>query len=648
MVSVLCVIAICLVAALTMGTSASLNVGVLLRTENTQVASLLADSAIQEGIARLMKTPTWGSAPTDGIAYAGPVTDSSVNLTFNPSAGVPYSVNNQTGSAGQGWVGSKLLFNRTVPSKRVHLVAVGRCRNAVRTREAIVYVPDYTVSLGSTGKVHLSNSLVGSLKSVDDLAQVDTNPELLGPGDLATNSNLADSVTLEVNSRVTGNLQSRGDVSLQTGSTVGGEVRKFYSDTELPHFDFDQYDPARTDPDDPQYGAPLAYQTLQPGLHGSQNLTGVVRCPGTVTINGDLNLDNCLLYVTNGLNVVGGIRGTGAVIVKGNTKVEGGASVTSTDNVSLLSRGDVQLLGTQANPYYFQGLVYTKGNFTANYFTVVGGFVADGTDASGNPVPGNGNVDLHGSRFFHAGMATHSDFYVPYQQTLQLASLINDPRDQAVPVNDGNKFFYGLTPVAPGLDADDPTHYDTPVKAGQYPNGEWKWWNPALLEISRSGTEFVYKLTYTKDGQRLVNGVAVPPGQPDPPPVSKAQVINLLDAVHSGIEGYHDGLDAHGDPYDPEPAQVRLTNFYDADGNVVGQGADPGFLGLNVGDPNPLVGLRKETGAYLRKAYELKLDMWAKKNLIPSSGGSQVNFSFDPNRFLKQNDKIRLSAVIEY
>ena len=630
-----CVISIALVAALTIASSASLNAGMLQQTENAQTASLLADSAIQQGVAELMKAPTWGNnAATDKIEYDGPVERSHVLLTFDKAAGVPYSTNNQAGTSPQGWPASRVLSHRTVPEQRVHLVAVGQCRNVTRTREALVYVPNYTVSLASTGKVHLTNSVVGALKSVADLASVDSNPDLLGPGDLATNSNLSDSVVLEQTSRITGNLQSRGDVTLESGSSVGGEVRRFYSNTELPHFDFDEYDPARPDPDSGGQ-APLHYEVCNPGIHGNENLVGLVRCDGALSINGDLQLDNCLLYVTGNLSVTGGVRGSGAVIVKGNTVVAGGSTLTSDDNIALLSRGDISLLGSAGNPYMFQGLVYTRGNFMARYFTVVGGFVADGA------VPGTGNVDLHGTKVYRAPMANHVDLYVPYQQALQFASVINEPAQDQIPVGDGNKFNYGRTPVTPNAPNTDPypdptNLYDTPALAAVYPNpgGDWDWWNPAFLQISRERVggqeQFVYRLIF--------NGLT------EGPFTTRQDLIDRIDQLHAQkCQAYHDGLDANGDPY---PLEGPLVVPRDLGGGVIVP--DPGFLELKIGDPNPLAGLQKDTSPYIKKAYDLKLAIWEKRNQIGVRGGSPVNFSFDPNRFLKENDKIRISVSQEY
>lgn len=639
MAGILIIISVALLAALTIGSAASFNVGMLHQSENARTASLLAESAIQQAVAELMRDPLWGRNPaTDRIAYAGSVEGSEVSLTFDSGAGRPYSTNNASSGPVDGWSRSRLLSGARVPSERVHLVAVARCRNVQRTREAVVHVPSFTVSLASTGRVNLSNSLVGSLKSPADLAGLSSDPELLGPGDLATNSDDSRSVTLSNGSRVSGNVQSRGEVTVESGSSVGGEVRRGYSAADIPIIDLNEYDPARPDPAHPDRGSPLIVRPLSPGMHGHETIVGMTRCSGSTTINGDLTMDNGILYVDGNLRVEGGIRGRGAVVVTGQTRVRGGATLASDDNVALLSRGDILLEGNAGNDYLFQGLVYTQGNFTARFFTVVGSFIAAST------VPGNGNVDLHGSRIFHSPVANQVEVYLPFQQSLQFASIINDPAVHNIPLDGENVFSYGLSPVShAGITPPpvSPDHYNTPARGASFgnPAGGWDWWNPMALEIRRQGSQYVYEVQFNQEGNPTT--LVFP---------SRTELINFIDSHHaSRCAAYHDGLDWQGDPYPVEgPLVVQGTH-----------GPDPGFLqmwdaGLNdyrnlrVGDPNPLVGLRKETSPYLRRAWNLKLEEWERKNRIVARSAEVANFSLDPNRFLKLRDKVRLAATLEY
>jgi len=605
LVGAICLIAIALLAVLTVGTSSSMNVQMLLKSENAQTASLLADSAVQQALAELMKDPTWGNTSSTKIEYAGPVDHSDVRLTFNKTLGVPYCSKNDSDNPIAAWPGSKLLRDAKVPGKRVHLVAVAHCRNVQRVREAVVFVPDFTISLGATNKVHLLDSLVGALDSTEgvDLETISQHPEKLKPGDLATNSMDSQAAVLESGSRVTGNLQARGGVNVLDSSTVGGEVRSFHSEAELPHFDFAVYDP--------QAGGALNYNVMPSGILGDQQLTGVVRCDGpAVTINGDLALDNCLLYVDGNLKVTGSVKGSGAVVVTGAATVEGGSGLTSADSVALLAKGDLSLSSTTTQKYTFQGLVYTRGNFKAKNFTVVGGFVADGL------TPDKGKIDMEGCLAIRVPVFTRVNFYYPDQLALQVAST-NPPIDTTLNLPDGQKIHYGMNPARPsnypnqpeiwtGVDgsvltdpADRPGSYSqtgTPHAAATYDNpagGDWgsnPWWNPALLQIRRArvngADQFVYDLIYTEGGVQ-----------------QKSTFLTRDEAVQAVCH--------------------------------LGQTKTPGYY-------NGGTGFAAHVAFYTANFAE-----WEQQNLLVA-GDPDANFTFDPNRFLKETDKLRISAWVEY
>ncbi len=612
----LCAISISLIAVLTVATASSVNQQILQRNENTQAASDLADSAIQQAIAEIAKLPSWGTnRTTDQIQFNGPVEGSSVLVTFNDKLGVPYGTSNQLGSTPlAGWVDARLLPEHKVPDKRIHVVAVAKCRNVTRTKEALIYVPNYALSLAATGKVHLTNSIVGSLKDPGDLDKVGSQPELLGPGDLATNCNLSDSVILESNSRVSGDLQSQGDVALKTGSSVGGEVRRFYSTTPMPAFPFDDYDPKKDDA--------LDFRSLASGTYPAQKMTGLVRCDGATTINGDLDLDNCLLFSVGDLKILGSLRGSGAVIVKGKTEIHGGGNLASQDNVAVLSRGDVSLLGSTGADYRFQGLIYTNGNFVANRFTVLGGFVADGG-------PGNGNVDLHDSKIYWNSSALDLNFFHAVQLVIQLPSDGNTPRPTVLPIEstitnpeNRNVITFGESPVDPGMsdgpDAATLDSFKTPQGSSNVyspPVTEWKWWAPVTIEIQKEVVtagqppQFVYYLKY-KDAAPVRTLTREAMGQA------------IADLCAAKAPAYCDGINQGADDA-PCPSEIV-----------------PGYEALGP--------LQHETKAYKRAIYANMLKEWENKNLLKSTNGGSANFSFDPNRFIKESEKIRLSAIIEY
>lgn len=622
LVGAVCLIAVALLAVLTVGTSSTMNVQMLLKSENAQTASLLADSAIQQALAELMKDPTWGTSQSTTIQYAGPVERSDVRLTFNQTLGVPYCSRNDSESAASAWPASKLLRDGKVPGKRVHLVAVAHCQNVQRVREAVVYVPSFTLSLGATGKIRLIDSIVGSLDTAEgvDLDAIAANPEKLQPGDLGTNSTDPQAAVLESNSRVVGNLQAAGGANVLPGSSVDGEVRAYHDATELPHFEFASYDPAN--------GGALNYNSVAPGVQGDQDLSGVVRCDGpSLNINGDLKLDNCLFFVDGSLTVTGSVRGSGAVVVTGSTTVNGGSALTSADSVALLSKGDLNLVSNSATKYTFQGLAYTRGNFRAKNFTVVGGFVADGLSATQG-----GGIEMEGCLAIRVPFLSNLDMYYPIQTVIQVASTANPPYQRDIPLKVGpggevlQKVTIGMSPARPanypnlpevwlGGDgerlgpADRPPSYaaiGTPAAAATFNNGNpgWggnPWWNPALVQIRRikvNGAEqFVYDLIYKENNTQIVRTFANP-------------TTAAMDAATAIAE----------------LGRARAPAYFTADPNPAND--DPG----NV----------RHISAYLSL-----LDEWKGKNMLPFGDGNS-NISFDPNRFLKDQEKLRLSAWVEY
>ncbi|MEW6277064.1 MAG: hypothetical protein AB1758_00475 [Candidatus Eremiobacterota bacterium] len=591
--AVLSIVSIALLAAFTVAATSSINLQVAQKVENSQMASHLAESALQEAIARLMGLSNWQG----DVSLAGPVPGSTGRLTFNRGLGLPFSTNNQDGTRPNGWNRSRLLpAGGTVPAERAHLVAVGRCQNEVRTVEALVHVPNFTVSVASTGRVLLSNSLVASLKNPQDFALIDSNPGLLGPGDLATNDSSAGAITLDRGSYVTGNVQTCGTVSLLNGSRVGGEVRSPFTPADLPAFNLDEYDPAA--------GDVLNYQELPSDPVGDQSLVGLVRCSGNTRIQGDLRLDNALLFVDGDLEVEGGLVGTGAVLVKRDTVVRGGVNLTSDDSIALITEGDVTLDGDRPDRYEFHGLIYTRGNFSARNFTVLGAFIANGSG------PGKGNITMRDSKAYFTNAGTDIAIFFPRQLVLQIASS-NIPDRTDTQISDFNTKVHGKFPGTrdnPG----NPIPWRNPKDGAEHENGRedwglpdgdddpWHWYDTVLLEIREENDRFVFEIRYQTAGSPQVverfNDVA--------------SVTNrLVDLCATMCPAYNDGVS-------PDP---------DGDGEIA----------------NP-----RETSEYRRNVFYPQL--WAQFLDQPADQSVKANFWFDPNRFLKDQDKLRIAGWMEY
>lgn len=584
------VISLALIAAFSLAATSSANLQVAQRVENTQVASELAESAVQRAIAKIMDNRAW----VGDIDLTGPIPGSTAKLTFTPGS-TPYCTNNADNSRPSGWAQSRCLPGGVVPGGRAHLVAVGQCRNARRVVEAIIHIPNFTCSVASNGQVRLENSLIGSLKRPQDLSLLATQPELLGPGDLATNDSGNGAVTLDRNSRVTGNVQSCGTVSVLGGSRVEGEVRSPWSRTDLPSFDISDYDPAETDA--------LNYQELPSGIVGGQDLVGLVRADGNLRVTGNVKLDNALVYVDGNLIVDGGLSGVGAIMVTGDTTVRGGVNLTSDDSIALLSDGNVTLAGDQPNRYEFHGLIYTRGNFLAENFTVVGSFIANGRDSD------TGNVTLLSSKAYFTDVKSFVPIFYPRQLVLQIASSNPvDPKALALP--DGNVIQWGNFPGS-SQPQQYPLPWKTPQDAAAHVNGQpyngyeeaddgpWHWYDTVIMEVRKENNQLVYYLTYNP--HPLPDAVTYPERFTS----QQAVIERLVTICATMCPDYNDGESPAG-PSVMETSEYRRDVFYPAL-----------FAQWNVEQP-------------------------------PPGQPIELNFTMDPNRFLSKEDKIRVATWLEY
>ncbi|MFN8608438.1 MAG: hypothetical protein U0931_12955 [Vulcanimicrobiota bacterium] len=360
-----------LVSALTVGALAVASLatwGLQLssRQENQQIALELADSALHQGLANLMLHPEWGQDRLPAVTIsgiAGMPEGARGELTFASNSGLPYCTNNLGGDQPNGW------NSTAVPANRTHLVARGQCRGVERRVEMMVYRPRFPRAIACDGPVELHGSLVASVKDlhqvVDASGNLNLSEENLSSGDVLSN----DQQFLREQSRVKGSAQARLAVIAEDQSVVEGEVLAPAAATNIPRFRLSDFDP-QGDPD-------TLFTPRTPGSFSGLNLTGITRFQaGSVTVAGDLSLDNAVVYVDGDLRITGSLQGVGAVIVNGQTEVGRAVRLTSSDNVALLSQGDIRLRGDGQESSFFQGLLLTQGALSADRLTIVGSAIA--------------------------------------------------------------------------------------------------------------------------------------------------------------------------------------------------------------------------------------------------------------------------------
>ncbi|MHC9541653.1 MAG: hypothetical protein AB9903_19280 [Vulcanimicrobiota bacterium] len=388
MAMLLVVIAIAAILAFTLAGGSIFHLTVATKEANGADARNLAESAIAQCISNVMADTSGAYGKSnetivviknqDPSAIAGVITSFLADVpaavvTFDKTAAnsnsLPFSFNNldSTSASPDGW-------NGKVPGSSMQIIAAGKSSGTTKYLEAILQIPPFPYCIATSGKFISSGDLlvasVGTDSTQSDLESAVNKTNSPLPGHVLSNNGADDSVTLNGKGKITGDVQTVGDVKMGPSSTVEilGEVRSKYDPIDMPAIEITKYDPK-----DKAGVKNLATLLNTPTLQGFN------RVDGTLNVTGNIDLDGALLYVTGSLNVGGGVSGKGAIVVLGSTTIGGGVSIHSDNLVALLCKGNISITGTGANSSSsFQGLVYGKGNFTARDISVCGYFINSG------------------------------------------------------------------------------------------------------------------------------------------------------------------------------------------------------------------------------------------------------------------------------
>ena len=365
-----------LVAVLAAGTSTA-DLQLSARHLDRQTARNLAISALQQAVARLRQNAT--STVAVKVVPEGHNEDEAAGyVAYNPNNvfRVAHSVNNLGGSTALvGWEAA------TVPAYTAHLIATGRYRGLQHRVESVLAVPAFPNAVSSTGPVVSSGGLlIGGLTDASQAIQ----PQNLRPGSLVSNED----VTLKAGDLVTGDVQAVGRVNL-AAAEVRGAIRENADPVELPKADFSQYDLS---------GRPGLVALPSNLVAASElKLEGFAEATGDIDALAGLVLNNAVVRVHGSLNVTGGVRGVGALIVDGRVDVSGDTQLGTDRLTALMAKGSVNITASASQRALLKGLVYTEGDFSAKYADVLGSLVAR---RLGPP----STVELEQSRIVHVPM----------------------------------------------------------------------------------------------------------------------------------------------------------------------------------------------------------------------------------------------------
>jgi hypothetical protein len=368
--SVLMVLAVAVLAALTMACRCLFAWGAGAQMQDGYTCACMAQSIVEEAIAKFFGDTTFGthneilhnSYPGGGVA----------ELTFSKTAPADmadaWSLNNVQNP--QSLVASQ---QQVVPGYCIYLVGHATYRNCSRTVQCLLQGANATMAVGSSGAVTSSGGLfVARLPPGMTLAQ-NPNPSQLLPATLASNSAQNPAIQLGPGTLISGNCQAVGSILLSPGGVqILGATEPGNTPVGLPSIDVASLDPGVG-------GTTIPINS--PSIPGG-TLAGMWRAAGNLDVLQDLTMQNAVLYVNGAANFYGNVSGTGAIIVNGNAQLAGGASLTATQEMAVVAAGDLTVLGKGKTVSAFQGLMYTGGNFTAKSIAMTGTFVANSPSGS--------------------------------------------------------------------------------------------------------------------------------------------------------------------------------------------------------------------------------------------------------------------------
>lgn len=284
-------------------------------------------------------------------------------LTFDPSVasrnGMPVSIDNLQNSV------SVEVGGSLVPAATARLI--GRAQQGSQSAEVelLLYIPPFPYVLASSGPVEArSGVLVGELLSYQLPDSGSLADAVLGPADVGSNSSSSQAVLFDGRSRITGNIETPGEVVLGPQVVIEGEVRGGWGDVAVPRLNPQDYDPVVRG---------LVFTPVPPPgvpLSGTHRHTGNLVLPS-------LDLRNAFLYVQGSLEVQGRLKGQGVVVTTGDLRVGGGTDLTAGSlDLALVCGQNAILRGSSPETSAFHGVVYTGGSLDARQVSVVGSVVA--------------------------------------------------------------------------------------------------------------------------------------------------------------------------------------------------------------------------------------------------------------------------------
>lgn len=355
---------------------------VMTRNLNRSQALDLARSAMAMALERVLSDNEYGTKGgnttltfTDNDGQKGVITFDAAQAA---TLGIPCSINNLGGTGPLPGPGGL-----RIPHKSVYLVAQGKTRSGLTRRvEAMLRLPPYPYAAASDFKIDASGIVVGGL---DPGAPPGMPRGKLRPASIFSNSEDDEAVKLGDRSTVSGDLLAKGEIEVDRGARVAGDVRPHQESRDLPRIKITDYDPIVK-------GRP--YFAMDGVYPGGLVFTGEMRREGNLTVEGTMSMQGAVIYVNGGVQVAGALTGKGVLVATGDVTVNDHAELAAADRIAIVSGKKLTLRGGGYRSSLIQGTLYSEGGFEADQLTLRGVLIArDGSNGGGS-----GEVKLTNSR----------------------------------------------------------------------------------------------------------------------------------------------------------------------------------------------------------------------------------------------------------
>ncbi len=361
--TVLMIVGVILIISLGMASVSMLQLNMAVNSNNQMKAQMAAESELNKALFTFIRNPDFGK---DGgcDSWFDEYTGTRGRVSFSQKESFFSTYNLENKSAVAGW------NRRSVPPNSVHVISTGDCGNTRRCMEMIVKKELFPYALATTSRIETQNSplwIEGVKNTSSFLAGIKDRP-----GNIHSNHTSGIAIEAPEKSYINGTASAVGNIRIGMPSDITGGIKPYSGAVEVPVIAVDSFDPKNT----------LGVVKIGKGSYTGLKLNSLHRCDGDIEIQGNLEMKDAVLYTTGDILVSGIVTGNGAMMSKGKVTIGKTAALSATNQIAIIADKDVTVAGDPRQESFFQGLIYTHGNFYGQNFTLLGNLIAQSAEES--------------------------------------------------------------------------------------------------------------------------------------------------------------------------------------------------------------------------------------------------------------------------